>query len=380
MSQELSKAIEEHFKSLSDPRRKTANQRHNFVDILVIAICGIICGANGWVAVEKFGKAKEDWFSGFLELPNGIPSHDTFTDVFAKLSPKQFEACFISWVESISELFDGEVVSIDGKTLRRSHDVSFDKKAIHMVSAWASANSLVLGQIKTDEKSNEITAIPELLKSLELKGCLVTIDAMGCQKKIAEVIIESDADYLLVVKDNQPNLHQAIQDYFAQANEADFEDYKIDFAETFNKGHGRLESRRCWVGYDALPYIDDSQNWEELQTIVMVESERTIKEETTIEHRYYISSTKDTAASLLNASRMHWGIENSLHWRLDIAFREDDSRIRKGHGAENFAILRHIALNLLEKEDTAKVGIKNKRLMAGWDNSYLEKVLAGLAS
>ena len=380
MSQELSKAIEEHFKSLPDPRRKTANQRHKFVDILVIAICGIICGANGWVAVEKFGKAKEDWFRSFLELPNGIPSHDTFTDLFAKLSPRQFEACFMSWVESISELFEGEVVSIDGKTLRRSHDMSSDKKVIHMVSAWASANSLVLGQIKTDEKSNEITAIPELLKSLELKGCLVTIDAMGCQKKIAETIIESEADYLLAVKDNQPTLHQAIQDYFAQANEALFEGYHIDYAETINKGHGRLESRRCWVGYDAGPIVDVSQNWESLETIVMVESERTAQGETTIEHRYYISSSDGTASKLLNASRQHWGIENSLHWSLDIAFREDESRIRKGHGAENFAILRHIALNLLKKEDTAQVGIQNKRLLAGWDNSYLEKVLAGLAS
>ena len=203
---------------------------------------------------------------------------------------------------------------------------------------------------------------------------------MGCQKNIAKVIIESDADYLLAVKDNQPNLHQSIQNYFAEANEANFEDYNIDYAETFDKAHGRLESRRCWVGYDTLPIINGSKNWEKLQTIVMVESERTINEETTIEHRYYISSTKETAENLLNASRMHWRIENSLHWRLDIAFREDESRIRKGHGAENFAILRHIALNLLEKEETAKVGIKNKRLMAGWDNSYLEKVLAGLAS
>ncbi len=259
--------------------------------------------------------------------------------MFRKLASRQFEACFRSWTESISELFDGEVVSIDGKTLRRSHDASSDKKAIHMVSAWASRNYLVLGQIKTDEKSNEITAIPELLLNLELKGCLVTIDAMGCQKKIAKVIIDQEADYLLAVKDNQPTLHQAIQDYFTQANQVNFEGYKIDFAETYNKGHGRIESRRCWVGYDALPHIDGSGNWEGLQTIIMLESETTIKEETTIEHRYYISSTENTAESLLSASREHWGIETSLHWRLDIAFREDESRIRKGNGAENFAIL-----------------------------------------
>jgi len=380
MSQDLTRVIEEHFKSLPDPRRKTMNLRHKFIDILVIAICAIICGAGSWVAVEEFGKAKEDWFRCFLELPSGIPSHDTFTKVFRKLASREFEVCFTSWTESISELFDGEIVGVDGKTLRRSHDASSDKKAIHMVSAWASTNSLVLGQIKTDEKSNEITAIPELLKSLELKGCLVTIDAMGCQKNIAEVILEQEADYLLAVKDNQPTLHQAIQNYFEEANKANFEDYNIDFAETYDKAHGRIESRRCWVAYDALPRIDGSENWEGLQTIVMVESERTVKEKTTIEHRYYISSTVGTAAYLLNGSREHWGIENSLHWRLDIAFREDESRIRKGNGAENFAILRHIALNLLGKEDTAKIGIENKRLKAGWDNSYLEKVLAGMAS
>jgi len=214
---------------------------------------------------------------------------------------------------------------------------------------------------------------------LELKGCLVTIDAMGCQKKIAELIVEQEADYLLAVKDNQPNLHLAHQNYFWEANDANFEGYNIDYAQTFNKGHGRLEQRRCWVGYDVLRCVNGSQDWKKLETIVMVESERTVDGKTTIEHRYYISSSDNSASKLLNASREHWGIENSLHWRLDIAFREDESRIRKGHGAENFAILRHIALNLLKKEETAKVGIPNKRLRAGWDTSYLEKVLAGLA-
>ncbi|RKZ35274.1 MAG: ISAs1 family transposase [Gammaproteobacteria bacterium] len=379
MSQYLTTVIEEHFKSLPDPRRKTMNLRHKLIDILIIAICAIICGSDSWVAVETFGKAKEDWFRRFLELPNGIPSHDTFTDVFRKLASRQFEACFTSWTESISELFEGEVVSIDGKTLRRSHDKGNDKKAIHMVSAWASKNYLVLGQVKTDDKSNEITAIPKLLLGLELKGCLVTIDAMGCQKKIAKVIIDQEADYLLAVKDNQPKLYQAVQDYFTQVNKVNFEGYNVDFAETNNEGHGRIETRRCWVGHDALPQIEGSENWEGLQTIVMLESERTVKEETTIEHRYYISSTESSAESLLCASREHWGIENSWHWRLDIAFREDESRIRKGNGAENLAILRHIALNLLNKEDTAKLGMKNKRLKAGWDASYLEKVLAGLA-
>jgi len=356
------------------------NLRHKFIDILIIAICGIICGADSWVAVAEFGRAKEQWFKTFLELPNGIPSHDTFTNVFRKLASKEFEVCFRSWTESLSEVFAGQVVSIDGKTLRRSHDRSSDTKAIHMVSAWASANSLVLGQVKTDEKSNEITAIPQLLQCLELKGSLITIDAMGCQKNIAKEIVSLEADYLLAVKDNHPTVHQAIQNYFTQAFEANFEGYEIDFSETFDKGHGRLESRLCWVGYDALSKIEGLQNWEGLQTIVMVESERNIKDKTTIEHRYYISSTLGTAEYLLDSSRKHWGIETSLHWCLDIAFREDESRIRRGNGAENFAILRHIALNLLKKEDTAKIGIKNKRLKAGWDGVYLENVLAGLAS
>ncbi len=285
----------------------------------MIAICGAICGADGWSAIEQFGKASAQWFRSFLELPNSIPSHDTFNDVFAMIEPRQFEKCFISWVESISELFAGEMVAVDGKTLRRSHDKSNNKKAIHMVSAWAAKNSLVLGQIKTDDKSNEITAIPELLKSLEIKGCLVTIDAMGCQKKIAEVIIEQEADYLLAVKDNQPTVHQAIQNYFEQANKASFEGYNIDYAETINKAHGRLERRRCWVGYDIRDIIDNSQDWKKLETIVMVESERTIDKETTLEHRYYIGSSDDTASKLLNASRKHWFMPNSLHWVLDIA-------------------------------------------------------------
>lgn len=378
MSQELIYTIEEHFKSLSDPRRETTNKCHKFIDILVIAICGTICGANGWTAIAQFGHAKKEWFQSFLELPNGIPSHDTFGDVFTKLSPREFEKCFISWVESISELFEGKIVAVDGKTLRRSHNIRSNKKAIHMVSAWASENSLVLGQIKTPEKSNEITVIPELLKSLELKGCLVTIDAMGCQKKIIDVIVEQEANYLLAVKDNQPALHQTIQNYFIEANQANFDGYNIDYAETTNKGHGRIEQRRCWVGYDIQNIINKSQEWKKLETIVMVESERTEDGKTTIDHRYYISNLNYTASKLLNASRKHWGIENSLHWILDIAFREDESRIRKGHGAENFAVLRHIALNLLKKEDTIKVGIENKRLIAGWDNSYLEKVLTGL--
>jgi len=377
MASKLVQTVEEHFSDLADPRRETENKLHYFIDILIIAICGAICGANDWVAIARFGKAKEAWFRQFLELPNGIPSHDTFNDVFAKISPDRFQQCFISWVGSIAHLLPGEVIAIDGKTLRRSHDRTSGKPPIHMVSAWATQNSLVLGQLKTEEKSNEITAIPELLNALALEGALVTIDAIGCQTKIADTIVDQGADYLLALKENQPKLYEAVQAHFEQANENEFEGYSIDYHETIDDNHGRHEERRCWVSYD-LVNIPNADKWKKLNALVMVESERTLNEETSIEHRYYISSLQQGANILLSATREHWGIENKLHWVLDVAFREDDSRVRKENGSENFAILRHIALNLLKKEKTAKVGIQNKRLMAGWDTSYLQKVLQGL--
>lgn len=377
MAKILSSRISSHFSNLSDPRRETANRRHKFIDIIVIAICGVICGADDFTSIARFGKTREDWFGGFLELPNGIPSHDTFNDVFAKLCPEEFRQCFISWVSSICELFEGEVVAIDGKTLRGSHDRSCGNEAIHIVSAWATRNSLVLGQLKTADKSNEITAIPQLLSLLEIQGCLVSIDAMGCQRKIAENIIDKQADYLLAVKENQPTLHRSIMDYFVEANENGFEGYNIDYHETSDNAHGRIEERRCWVGYD-LENITNRENWKTLSSIVMIESERTLNNNTSIEHRYYICSSQSGAEEILEATRAHWSIENSLHWVLDVAFREDDARLRKDNGPENFAILRHVALNLLKKEKTAKVGVNNKRLIAGWDISYLKKVLNGL--
>jgi predicted transposase YbfD/YdcC len=377
MGQDISRSIEAHFQGLQDPRRHTLNQRHKFIDILVIAICGAICGANDWVAVATFGKAKEDWLRTFLELPHGIPSHDTFTDVFTKLSPEQFQQCFISWVSSLVTLFPGEVVAIDGKTLRHSYDAQDSRAAIHMVSAWASQNSLVLGQLKTDAKSNEITAIPQLLDALELAGCLVTIDAMGCQKKIAAKIVEKGADYLLALKENHPTLYEAVTGYFTSATAQEEFNTALDFAETEDRNHGRIECRRCWVTSD-IAWLDQRVLWKDLQTLVMIESERHVNGKMSIEHRYYLSSATGTASTFLNATRQHWSIENSLHWVLDVAFREDDIRIRKGYGAENFAILRHIALNLLKQEQTTTVGVQNKRLKAGWDHTYLEKVLEGM--
>lgn len=376
----LLKTIETHFASLQDPRIKTKNTRHNFIDILFIAICGAICGANYWTGVAAYGRSKEAWLKTVLELPGGIPSHDVFNDIFIKLDADQFEKCFISWVASISKWVEGDVISVDGKTLRRSHDRSVSKKAIHMVSAWSTSNALVLGQLTTEGKSNEITAIPELLDRLVIENCVVTIDAMGCQKKIAAKIIERKGNYLLAVKDNQPSLHTAIKKLIHESDDADFHRDFTEELEVSNKGHGREEARRCWVCSDLSRLNYDISNWKDIRSIVIVESERKLNgESSTVEQRVYISSIAQSAKYFLNASRSHWHIENKLHWSLDVSFREDESRLRKGDGAENFSIIRRIALNLLKKEKTEKVGIETKRLRAGWDNDYLKKVMYGLS-
>ncbi len=369
--------IEKHFGGVEDPRMDRT-KLHKLFDILVIAICAVICGADNWVAVEEWGRAKQAWLSQFLELPNGIPSHDTFGRVFSLLDPEQFGNAFLSWMQAVAEVTQGQVVALDGKQLRGSHDAELGKRAITMVSAWATANHLVLGQLKVDEKSNEITALPKLLKLLELHGCIVTIDAIGCQKEIAKTIREQGADYILAVKGNQSGLLEDLTELFAYAASNEFKD--CDYYQSVEKGHGRIETRRCWtVSHpDYLAYVRDLREWRDLQTLVMVEAERCTPEKTTKEVRYYISSLPSQAQHLLQNTRAHWGIENGLHWVLDIAFREDDCRVRKGYGDQNLAVLRHIALNLLKQERTAKCGVKNKRLRAGWDEDYLLKVLAAL--
>jgi len=373
-------AIFEHFGPLKDPRIDRT-KRHSLLDILVITVCAIICGADTWVDVEEFGKAKRRWLKTFLDLPNDIPSHDTVGDVFARLDADHFQDCFLNWIQAVSVVTQGQVVAIDGKTLRRSHDRTLGKNAIHMVSAWATHNQLVLGQVKIDEKSNEITAIPALLQALSVAGCIVTIDAMGCHKSIAQTIVAHDADYVLALKDNQGRLYEDVQLLFADLLDSGGRAFPSAYAETVEKGHGRVETRRCWTISDTacVQALRGASQWPQLQTVAMIQAERVTPSGLhTLETRYYIASLGGPARPILDATRSHWGIENGLHWVLDVAFREDESRVRKAHAPQNFAILRHIALNLLKQETTATIGVKAKRLKAGWDEAYLLKVLAGL--
>jgi predicted transposase YbfD/YdcC len=367
--------ITEYFAELEDPRRY--NRRHKLLDILVIAICGTICGADGWEGIELFGESKEEWLRRFLELPHGIPSDDTYRRVFAALDAEQFENCFMDWIEAVEGLTAGQVIAGDGKTLRRSHDRSEDKKALQMVSLWASENGVVLGQRKVDDESNEITAVPTLLDTLEIAGCIVTLDAIHCQTETVKTIIEKQADYILPVKENQPRLLEAIQGLFDDPSEMHW--VACDYHKTEGQAHGRTEIRECWSTSDPdyVRYIGTLGEWQGLQSIALVQSQRQVADQSTVARRYFIASLKSDAQLLLQAVRGHWGIENKLHWVLDVTFREDDCRIRKGNGAENFAVLRHIALNLLRRETSAKRSIKGKRMKAALDDKYLLKVLTG---
>lgn len=375
MSDKLKTSIEECFEKVVDSRVE-GRCDHKLIDVIVIAICGVICGADSWTGIETFGKAKEQWLSTFLELRSGIPSHDTFGYIFSRLEGEAFQKGFVRWVEAVFQVTKGQVIAIDGKTVRGSHDKQSGKDAIHLVSAWASANGIVMGQRKVDSKSNEIVAIPELLRLLDVSGCIVTIDAMGCQKKIAQTIRDEKADYILQVKDNQAKLKQDIEDWFAYGDKQAFKGMQMDFHQTTHKTSGRIEIRRCWVVNDplAFEYIRHYEGWADLNSIIRIQRERREQEHISLETAYYISSLSANAALIVDATQHHWGIENSFHWVLDVTFGEDASRIRLGESSQNMAVLRAFALNIL-KQDPSNSSLKQKRFRAALDNDFLFQLL-----
>jgi predicted transposase YbfD/YdcC len=344
----------------------------------MVAICAVIAGCEGWIEIAAFGVERQGWFETFLALPNGVPSHDTFGRVFSLLDPKQFQESFSAWMRS-AVVLTGQVIAIDGKTNRRTRGLGKDGakiKPLHLVSAFATANGVAIGQVATDQKSNEITAIPELLKLLDISGCLITTDAMGCQSDIAADVIARGGDYLLAVKGNQGLLYRDIKAVFALANTADLRDTNT----SENKGHGRIEKRVCTVlsGEDVIARLRHKNNWVQLNTVVKVTAQRTTKTTgvVTEQTRYYICSLKNPSAERMQAAvRAHWGIENSLHWVIDMAMREDESRIRTDHAPANMAVLRHIALNVIRSDKSRKVGIKTSQHKAGWSTAYMERLL-----
>ena len=366
--------FQDHFADLTDPRRRKVV--YPLINIVAIAICAVIAGADDFVSIAEWGRQKRDWLSKILDLSSGIPSHDRFNAVFAALKPAEFEKCVVSWITALHELTDGQVVAIDGKTLRHSFDKATGKSAIHMVSAWATANHISLGQVVVDAKSNEITAIPQLLQMLEISGSVVTIDAMGCQTAIAETIVNGGADYVLAAKDNQPTLCAGITAHFLDHMEDDFARIKVSRHETTERGHGRDEHQTYLVCDDPAD-LPDFARWKNLKRIGIAISETIRDGKPADDVRYYILSKKMSARSFGAAVRGHWSIENKLHWQLDVTFGEDQCRVRKGNADANFSTLRRTALSLLKNEKTAKVGIKNKRLTAAWNLDYLEKVLLG---
>ena len=372
------KPLIECFEDLPDPRMDRS-KKHKLVDILAIGLCSQLTGGNGFSDMETFGRVREDWLRTFLELPEGIPSHDTFNRCFAAIDPYAFLDCFVEWVQGICPALKGETVAIDGKALRRA--LNEGESIPYIVSAWASDSGIALGQVKVKDKSNEITAIPELLKALQLKGCIVTIDAMGCQKKIAANIIDKHADYVLALKGNHETVHDEVKEFFAdavapcatQCADTVLED-TMDFHQTIEKNHGRVETRRCWQSTD-LDWFEDRTLWKGLKSIGMVESIRNVKGKSSIERRFFLSSLPLDAKKLAKSVRGHWGVENALHWCLDVTFKEDDSRARTMNAAQNVATLRRIALNLVKKTPRKNTSQRQKLLVAALDPDFLKKLL-----
>jgi predicted transposase YbfD/YdcC len=361
---------------LEDPRIEK-NRDHPLINVLVVAILGVICGADNFTEIERFGRAKEAWLSSFLDLENGIPSHDTFGRVFRWLDETAFQEAFLKWTQSLCQVSEGEVIALDGKKLRGSKEKSAKRPGIWMVSAWAKENRLVLGQKKVDKKSNEITAMPELLSRLDITGAVITVDALNAQTQLAEVVVEAGADYIFAIKGNQGTVYEDLQLLFEGFEQDNYEGVVFETAKSHSEAHGREEFRQVFVVKDSqyLNYLRRDGVWKNLKTLVKLLTVRISSQKTEVSSRYFISSWTAGADAFLRAIRDHWQIENGLHWVLDIAFQEDASRIRKDHAPQNMAVLRHIALNLLKLERSSKVGIAVKRKMAGWNNDYLLKVL-----
>lgn len=368
----MTACIIEHFSKLKDHRIKR-NKLHSLLDIIVLTICAVSSGANGWEAIEDFGKEKEDWLRRYIPLKNGIPSHDCIAYTLRKVSPSGFRDCFMNWVNAVKEETNDEVIAIDGKTARGSRDRKAKRHPLHMVSAWACSNRLVLAQEATSEKSNEITAIPKLLELLELKGCIVTLDAMGCQKAITSQIIEQGADYVIGLKGNQGTLHEDVTDFFDAARAADFKAINYDFREETDSGHGRIETRRYWISED-LSSLSTVSEWRGLRSIGLVERECWQDDKKTVETRFFIGSIAPDAKCFAHAVRGHWGVENPLHWRLDVVFGDDASQIRKDNGPAIMTCIRQLCLNLFENEPSSLSMAKKKR-KAAWNDDYRAKVL-----
>jgi predicted transposase YbfD/YdcC len=364
-----------YFAEMEDPR-DNQGKRHRLLDIMVIAITCVICGGDGWDDMCLFGHCKRNWFDTFLDLPHGVPSADTFRRVFAALRPDAFESCFRRWMTHLGQTSKGRLVAVDGKTIRRSFDTAAGKEAIHMINAWCATNQTVLGQVVCDEKANEITTMPKLLALLDLQDAVVTADAMHCQKATAERIVDGGGDYLLQVKANQPTLQENLKLLFAEGLTDDCLGVAYDYAEDTDAGHGRIETRRCWTTAEIAGVAPD-HGWPKLRSVVCVERLRQVGQEAPrVKRHYYISSLPgDDAKRMLALARGHWGVENQLHWRMDVVFGEDQRRIRKDHAAENFTRLSRIALNLLKADKSVKASIRAKRKLGGWDHDFLIHLL-----